>query len=90
MNSKGRIFKRIIKWLFENNVKAVLILFSVIFLFAYLMPEGGGGSIGFGSVDGEGNNVRIGTGENEKEMYHEGNYTDSCKIKKADSSYTAK
>lgn len=66
MTEKDKSQNRILTWVLENQMKSVLILFAIVFLFAYVMPEGGGMSFGSGSIFGNSTNVGIGAGTTER------------------------
>jgi hypothetical protein len=59
---------KFIVWILENQMKSVLILFGIIFLFSYALPEGGGMSFGSGSIFGNSTNVEFGKGTTESSV----------------------
>jgi hypothetical protein len=58
--------RAIMDWILKNQTKTIVVLFSVIFLFALALPQGGGFNIGFGSTDGPSTHVNISEGVSEK------------------------
>jgi hypothetical protein len=49
---QNKIKTRILNWIFENPVKAILFLFSIVLISASVIPQGGGGGFSWGSGDG--------------------------------------
>lgn len=52
--------KKAVNWILNNQIKSLILLFSVIFLLAALLPEGSGGDNG-ASGDGEASGDGTGT-----------------------------
>jgi hypothetical protein len=65
MTEKDKSQNRILKWVLENQMISILILFAIVFLFASVIPEGGGMSFGSGSIFG--NITKIGIGADKTE-----------------------